>query len=330
MFQLLKKSILSGDCSPCFDALEDSIRKNDTEGLIRDGPEIIKLVRSAGLFHFESAFNHYFPQFKSGNKDSEEIEPERLRPNLKPIKLPVLKHFYSEVIFPEQEDTFDLLRNDQRLSELYKETTDEFLKSPDTAGDVVTRCANLLESTFHKHIQELCKCKDLIQETLDNLQELLVPIVKIVSDTESQRFNYEWDNFRARRLETAKVELTKGISFAQHQLSQTYNDEQTVKEQYYELLYRDKIIRYQSTQLTNTSSRSGNEYSKLLKYLSSVVNIAPSVIDEQLLNIFDALENEDNIDFAIARDILQNITAPKPSFTRKDSVLQSQSTFDFK
>ena len=328
MLQLLTKSLLIGDCSPCFEYLTECLKKGKVEEIIKQGPQLIEIASSAGLVQLVEALCEIVPGYPGDiPMVLEDIESEPLKKLLEPIQLPVIKHHFSEVIFPNYDESIDLLRNDQRLSEIYKETTESFLEEQQAAGEIVTRCANLLESTFHKHIQELCKSKDALKQRAEDLNEKIKPVVQFVNAKEQLRLKLEWSEYRIKRMASTKHDITKGMAYIQHQIAHSYPTrvELTAATQYYELLYRDKIIRYQSTQLADSSNKTHSDYRKLLKYLSKVTNVPACVLDDNLINIYDALENEEYVDFAAARELLQSIDVRKPLFTRKDSVLQNQS-----
>lgn len=323
MLHLLKNSLLIGDATACFDYLEECIISGNLDAIIQEGPELIEMARETGLVHLLEAFSQIIPvPIDVHNVNSPSIEPNQLRMLMEPIPLPIIKHYFSEILYPTHDETVDLLRHDQRLSELYKETTDVFLGDQQMAGEIVSNCANLLESTFHRHIQEFCKTKDALAQRIFELNEKLKPLIRFVDSNEQQLLDLEWEEYRIRRMTAAKQDLCKGISYIQHQISHAYSKEKNVSAQYYELLYRDKIIRYQSTQLANSSANKvQSDYKNLLTFLSKVTNIAPVVLDENLVNISEALKNEEYVDFAAARELLQPIDTTKPIFTRKDSIM---------
>eukprot|EP00835_Amoeboradix_gromovi_P003336 NODE_216_length_14242_cov_0.417592.p5 type:complete len:324 gc:universal NODE_216_length_14242_cov_0.417592:2385-3356(+) len=319
MLQLLKNCLLSGDLMPCFERLIECVQTENVADIIKQGPELLELAKSSGLVHLEAALDQIIINKQAKNEtELPAIDVEKMKKLLEPIQLPVIKHYFADIIFPRHDETVDLLRNHKRLSELYKETTEQFLVDQNTAGEIVTRCANLLESTFHQQIQELCKTKDSLTKRINQLNEQFAPLKSSVELNQNSRYELEWTEYKLKRMNSAKNDLLKSISFIQHQASHGYLTENSVATEYYELLYRDKIIRYQSTQLASATNPVQKEYKRLLKYMSIVTNIPPVVLDDNLLNISDALENEGYIDFSIARELL-TVKSSKHSFTRADS-----------
>ena len=316
MIQILRESILLGDCSPCFDFLIEAVKSGNLLSVVNQGPLLYELAYNSGLFDLADAIEMALDMVIV--KDNQEAVVGNIQKLLIPVHLPVIKHYFSEVIYPYHEETIDLLRNDQRLSEVYKETAEQFHNDQQSAGEIVAKCANLLESTFHKSIQELCKSKDTIASRISQINKAIIAVKAQVNKQQEEEGQLNWLNYKVARMESAKQDLLKGIMATKQSHSDTT---QKTFHSYYELLYRDKIIRYQSTQLKNFKEREKSDYIKLIKYLSTLSGIPPTTLDDNIVNIYDALEKEEEIDFAAARELLHNPDIIKPTFTRKDSML---------